>query len=540
MRAFSRTSVVILWGALIAIAGACQKSGDALLYVRVTASPTLRAVDKVDVTVTRVADAAPRSAKPLSYPCGDGGVDIGPGGETLTVSLSASVGPVTLTVIARGVGGGELARGVSKSVDLKGGEITDVTVLLGESEPPDGGASDGPVGGGTGASGTGGGDAAAGGNGGGGAGSSGTAGTGGASGASGAAGAAAGSGGGAGAHAGTGGGGAGAAGTAGVSGAAGAAGTAGASGGAGAAGTAGVSGGAGAAGTAGVSGSAGAAGTAGVSGGAGAAGTAGMSGAAGAAGTAGASGTAGAAGTAGASGAGGTCVGGSGGGPMKSLVAIGEQNTQSSENGCMPGTTCGNGHWFHYPELIQSALSAYVVQNDGDGGAVLGCDAATATVAGANSFCKSNQYTKSLATTPDVVIIGPFGEHDQRIVASSTANITAYYNESVFESAYEGLVQRYLQSGVKRIYMMTPIDIPFIAPSLPAGDDIVKDVMLPAALKVAANHQITVIDSYQAISGSAALVTQYYSADGQVNAMAQQKMADLIVAAITADACAGR
>jgi hypothetical protein len=216
------------------------------------------------------------------------------------------------------------------------------------------------------------------------------------------------------------------------------------------------------------------------------------------------------------------------------VVTPGEQNTQSGENGCA-AAPCASGHWLHYPELLQTALgSAYTVQNDGDGGAVLGCDPsdpATAALAGGNSFCQSTEYTQSIATPPAVVIIGPFGEHDQRIVAASQANDTALYNQAVFEAAYEGLVQRYLKYTTQ-IYMMTPIDIPWNASALPAGQDLVKDIMLPAAISVANAHGLKIIDTYTAISGTPALVSEYNGIDGQVNSAAQQEMAALIQAAV--------
>jgi hypothetical protein len=139
-------------GALVALAGACQKSGDALLYVRVTATPSLGGVDTVDVIVTKVADASPGSAAPLHYPCPDGGVTIGSTGETLTVTVPGSVGPVTVTAVARGAGGHELAHGTSSAVTPQAGSITNVTVTLGSSPPPDGGTSDGAGEGGAGGS----------------------------------------------------------------------------------------------------------------------------------------------------------------------------------------------------------------------------------------------------------------------------------------------------------------------------------------------------------------------------------------------------
>src|SRR6266436_2674815 len=65
------------------------------------------------------------------------------------------------------------------------------------------------------------------------------------------------------------------------------------------------------------------------------------------------------------------------------VVTPGEQNTASGENGCtLAQNPCPAGHWWHYPELLQMALgSGYTVKNTGDGGAILGCDAASVTIA---------------------------------------------------------------------------------------------------------------------------------------------------------------
>ncbi|HTM46717.1 MAG TPA: hypothetical protein VL137_17300 [Polyangiaceae bacterium] len=214
---------------------------------------------------------------------------------------------------------------------------------------------------------------------------------------------------------------------------------------------------------------------------------------------------------------------------VTTIVTPGEQNTDSGEFAChaMP---CPGGKWLYYPELLQRDLgAAYTVENNGDGGAVLGCDATTMAVAGGNSFCASGKYTASVATPPDIVIIGPFGEHDQRIVAG--ANEGTLYMQSVFEAAYEGMVQKYKQYTSK-IYLMTPIDLMWNAPNLTNNGDIVKDIMLPAALAVAQNDNLTVIDTYTAMTSTPALVTMYYGSDGQVNEAGQLKMESLILDAL--------
>ena len=77
----------------------------------------------------------------------------------------------------------------------------------------------------------------------------------------------------------------------------------------------------------------------------------------------------------------------------------------------------------------------YTVQNNGDGGAVLGCDATTVDIAGGDSFCKSSKFTDTMKTPPNIAIIGPFGEHDQRIVGKSANGTTTLYSLDVFEKA---------------------------------------------------------------------------------------------------------
>jgi hypothetical protein len=213
------------------------------------------------------------------------------------------------------------------------------------------------------------------------------------------------------------------------------------------------------------------------------------------------------------------------------IATPGEQNTQSGENGCAT-EPCQGGHWLHYPELLQKALGAdYTVMNNGDGGAVLGCDDATKAFAGGNSFCASGKFADSTKMPPGIVIIGPFGEHDQRLVASSTQNVTMYDTEAVFESAYEGMVQKYLQY-TQKIIIMTPIDLAWNAPAMPQGKDLVKDSMLMAATAVAQKHNLKLVDTYTAMTSTPQLTAMYNGTDGQVNQAGQQKMADMLLEAI--------
>jgi len=218
------------------------------------------------------------------------------------------------------------------------------------------------------------------------------------------------------------------------------------------------------------------------------------------------------------------------------IATPGEQNTQSGENGCN-AAPCTAGHWLHYPEILKATLGAgYMVMQNGDGGAVLGCDAASKTLAGGNSFCASTKYTDSIVGPPNIAIIGPFGEHDQRVISGANAgDKTTFYTVAAFQAAYEGLVQDYLKLNAK-VIMMTPIDVPFNAGALGAGQNIVKDVMLQAAKNVAQAHpaDVKLVDTYTAITAAMYPVT-----DGQVNAAGQQKMADLLIAAIMTNGTGG-
>jgi len=214
------------------------------------------------------------------------------------------------------------------------------------------------------------------------------------------------------------------------------------------------------------------------------------------------------------------------------VVTPGEQNTASGEFQCTPaGTGCpGGGKWPYYPELLQQSLgNTYTVKNTGDGGAIMGCDDASKAFAGGNSFCASGKYTTSINPPPDIVIIGPFGEHDQRIFAgASTANFTTFYTVAAFQAAYEGLIAKYtaLKPTVKFV-MMLPINVPFNSGALPAGKNIVNDVMLMAAKNAAMAHNIPIADTYTAITAA-----MYPVNDGQTNAAGQMKMAQLVEAAL--------
>ncbi|HEX3695551.1 MAG TPA: hypothetical protein VH374_09175 [Polyangia bacterium] len=205
--------------------------------------------------------------------------------------------------------------------------------------------------------------------------------------------------------------------------------------------------------------------------------------------------------------------------PIK-VVTPGEQNTQSTE-----------ATWPLYPKLMQTALGAgYSVLNNGDiSGSVL--SSYTGQPMGVHPFATPGQptYDTSINPPPDIVIIGPFGEHDLRVVLvaqwKSLATVTAFAKD------YDSLVTDYTRLSSKpRVFVTTPIVLPNFNP--PDTMNFVKGVVLPAVQQVAAARSLPVIDLYTEFSNNLAT---YMGTDGQVNAKGQVKISDMIVAAIKAD-----
>ena len=209
--------------------------------------------------------------------------------------------------------------------------------------------------------------------------------------------------------------------------------------------------------------------------------------------------------------------------PIK-VVTPGEQNTQSTE-----------ATWPLYPKLLQTALgSGYNVLNNGDiSGSVL--SSYTGTPAGVHPFATPGQktYDDSVNPPPDIVLIGPFGEHDLRVVL--VAQWKGLATVANFAKDYDALVTDYTKLSSKpKVFLMTPIVLPNYNP--PDTMNFVKGVVLPAVQQVATDRKLPVIDLYTEFSANLAM---YMGTDGQVNAKGQVKITDMIVAALKAASADG-
>ena len=137
------------------VAGACKKSGDALLVVSVTSTQPLADVSYLVVSVSTMADGGQvMQDVPLRY---DAGVSISNMPITLGVRLPGTVGEVTVTVQAYREGSGEpLASGTSVTKAPGPGGETTVLVTVVPTASGDGGVPDESVDGETGSGGAGG------------------------------------------------------------------------------------------------------------------------------------------------------------------------------------------------------------------------------------------------------------------------------------------------------------------------------------------------------------------------------------------------
>jgi hypothetical protein len=96
-------------------------------------------------------------------------------------------------------------------------------------------------------------------------------------------------------------------------------------------------------------------------------------------------------------------------------------------------------------------------------------------------------FKDSLKFVPDIVLIAPFGKHDQEM-----ANLLygGKLDRAKEEVDYEALVTTYLDLPQKpKVYVSTPIPIPFGSPA-----SVVTEVLLPATQAVIAKHQLPFVD----------------------------------------------
>jgi hypothetical protein len=222
--------------------------------------------------------------------------------------------------------------------------------------------------------------------------------------------------------------------------------------------------------------------------------------------------------------------------PLK-VACIGEQTTVSCE-------VALSKEW---PAQLQTILGAnYDVVNDGGDtqGTVLtqasyckgvGADpfanpanACTATPGGAS--CPSGCYKDSI-TSPDVVVIGPWGEHDYRVVTACQGTNPAVASLATFEAAYDALVEDYLALTPKPLVILTT---PLLIPSFDTGTQgFVTTVIEPAVKAAAAKYNLPYADLYTTFMPTSA-TGKYFTGqgDGQVNAAGETEIATLVATLI--------
>jgi hypothetical protein len=199
------------------------------------------------------------------------------------------------------------------------------------------------------------------------------------------------------------------------------------------------------------------------------------------------------------------------------VACLGEQTTKSNEP---PGPM--------WPTLLQTALGAnYNVVNDaGDtsGSILTGYDT---TGVGADPVMSASNTAYQDSLSANIVVIGPFGEHDQRVV-SKFPNLGT---EMTFEQDYDALVMSYLNEAVKpTVYITTPIQVPTFDA---ATQTLVSSVVLPAVQAVAMKHsEVKLVDLYTNFLGH----NEYFMGmgDGQTNAAGEVEIEKLVYAAMQA------
>ena len=185
------------------------------------------------------------------------------------------------------------------------------------------------------------------------------------------------------------------------------------------------------------------------------------------------------------------------------VSCIGEQTTFTTETG--PVTEC-------WPTALGALLGAgYMVGND--------------VVMNANTVLSGNCVTPaSKDPVPNIVIIGPFAEHDYMAM-------TPPATELQFRAAYQNVVNAYLAlTPPPSVYVMTPPPAAFVYP-LAAEQTFAVDVVRPAVLAVAAaTPRVHVVDLFDdAVLGE----TPYMAGDGHFGAAGQAEVAKLAYRALT-------
>ena len=199
------------------------------------------------------------------------------------------------------------------------------------------------------------------------------------------------------------------------------------------------------------------------------------------------------------------------------VACLGEQTTKS-----------GEATYPMWPTLLQTALgSGYTVVNDaGDtaGSILTGYDT---NGVGADPVMSATNTAYEDSLTANVVVIGPFGEHDERVVKKFAAMGT----EAIFEADYDALVESYLNDATKPVvYVTTPIPVPTFDA---ATQTYVTSVVLPAVQAVAMKRSVKLIDLYTAFNGHMELFVGGVG-DGQTNEAGEVQIEQMVDAAIQA------
>jgi len=189
------------------------------------------------------------------------------------------------------------------------------------------------------------------------------------------------------------------------------------------------------------------------------------------------------------------------------IVCIGEQTTMTAE---MSPT---------WPAKMQTDLgAAYTVTDDGDGGGTV----LAGSKGGTHTFITpTNAPFKDSIMAPDIVVIGPWAEHDEIAVEAGA-------DASHFQQDYDALVMAYLGLPKKPcVIVTTPVVIPTYQQN-PATDMLVTNTIEPAVLAVAAAHSLTVVDLYAPFMGQAA----WLGADGHFTTAGAAEVARLVELAL--------
>jgi hypothetical protein len=189
------------------------------------------------------------------------------------------------------------------------------------------------------------------------------------------------------------------------------------------------------------------------------------------------------------------------------VKCIGEQTTKTTEM---------SPNW---PAQMQTDLGAtYTITNDGDGGGTV----VAGSKGGTHTFrTATNMPYKDSLMSPDIVVIGPWAEHDEIAVEAGA-------DASHFQADYDALVMDYLSLAKKPcVIVTTSVVIPTYQRN-PATDMLVTNTIEPAVLAVAKAHNLPVVDLYTPFMGQAA----WLGVDGHFTAAGAVQAAKLVEAAL--------